>query len=261
MKGLTAKVFRTYNASKTMQDQFDLIKNEGTVAEKVVKFNAANRTVAILCNHQRTMSKNHGNSVQRINEKLIEAIWNKIRMKKMILELDSKLKKKDPKYFGEIDDLSKEDEQQIHERILARTKDQIEKKFARDNEKLTLEKKPLLKDKDMKERLTKYDDLKKEFAKEFKTGKPEVKKGATVEKLKQQVDVVEKRIVNISFQLKDKEDNSEVSLGTSKMNYIDPRLTVVFSKRYGVPIEKLFTKTLREKFKWAIESVDEDWRF
>ena len=59
MKGLTAKVFRTYNASKTMQDQIDLIENEGTVAEKVVKFNAANRTVAILCNHQRTVSKKH----------------------------------------------------------------------------------------------------------------------------------------------------------------------------------------------------------
>ena len=34
MKGLTAKVFRTYNASKTMQDQIDIIENEGTVAEK-----------------------------------------------------------------------------------------------------------------------------------------------------------------------------------------------------------------------------------
>ena len=66
MKGLTAKVFRTYNASKTMQDQIDIIENEGTVAEKVAKFNAANRTVAILCNHQRTVSKTHGDSVQKL---------------------------------------------------------------------------------------------------------------------------------------------------------------------------------------------------
>lgn len=44
-------------------------------------------------------------------------------------------------------------------------------------------------------------------------------------------------------------------------NYIDPRLTVVFSKKFGVPIEKFFSKTLREKFNWAIKSVDEDWEF
>ena len=44
-------------------------------------------------------------------------------------------------------------------------------------------------------------------------------------------------------------------------NYIDPRLTVVFSKKFNVPIEKFFSKTLREKFEWAIKSVDEDWEF
>jgi len=28
-----------------------------------------------------------------------------------------------------------------------------------------------------------------------------------------------------------------------------------------VPIEKFFSKTLREKFDWAIKSVGEDWEF
>ncbi|CAH6718930.1 DNA topoisomerase 1 [[Candida] jaroonii] len=261
MKGLTAKVFRTYNASKTMQDQLDLIKNEGTVAEKVVRFNAANRTVAILCNHQRTVSKTHGNSIQKINDKLKELLWQKIRLKKLILEMEPKLKKIDKKYFEEIEDFSKEDEMVIHEKIIERTIDQINKKFARDNEKLKLEQKPLLTNKDLKERLEKADELKKEFKQELKTGKVQMKKTATVEKLKQQIETIENRYLTTSFQLKDKEDNSEVSLGTSKMNYIDPRLTVVFAKKFDVPIEKLFTKTLREKFTWAIESADENWRF
>ena len=44
-------------------------------------------------------------------------------------------------------------------------------------------------------------------------------------------------------------------------NYIDPRLTVVFSKKFNVPIEKFFSKALREKFEWAIKSVDENWEF
>ena len=37
-------------------------------------------------------------------------------------------------------------------------------------------------------------------------------------------------------------------------------LSYAWSKMYGVPIEKLFPKTLREKFKWA-SHVDPDWEF
>jgi DNA topoisomerase-1 len=48
---------------------------------------------------------------------------------------------------------------------------------------------------------------------------------------------------------------------TYPQNYIDPRLTVVFTKKFNVPIERFFSKTLREKFDWAIKSVDEDWEF
>lgn len=46
-------------------------------------------------------------------------------------------------------------------------------------------------------------------------------------------------------------------------NYIDPRLSVVFSSKMGVPIERLFPKTLREKFNWAIQSIGDDstWEF
>lgn len=134
MKGLTAKVFRTYNASKTMQDQLDLIPNEGTVAEKVVKFNAANRTVAILCNHQRTVSKTHGSSVQKIHDKLKELEWHKIRTKKMILQLEPNLKTKDPDYFEELDDLSKEDTEHIHRALIERARKQLVKDF---KEKMT----------------------------------------------------------------------------------------------------------------------------
>lgn len=261
MKGLTAKVFRTYNASKTMQDQLDLIPNEGTVAEKVVKFNAANRTVAILCNHQRTVSKTHGSSVQKIHDKLKELEWHKIRTKKMILQLEPNLKTKDPDYFEELDDLSKEDTEHIHRALIERAREAAHKRFQRENDKLKIEDKPLLTEKDLEEKMEKVNELEKEYAEELKTGKPQIKKSVTVEKLKSQVDTLTNRILNTTFQLKDKEDNSEVSLGTSKMNYIDPRLTVMFSKKFNVPIEKLFTKTLRDKFNWAIESADENWKF
>lgn len=261
MPGLTAKVFRTYNASKTMQDQLDLIANEGTPAEKVVKFNAANRTVAILCNHQRTVSKGHETAMQKINDKVKEMLWQKIRLKKMMLLVDSKLKKKKPAYFEELEDITKEDEATIHKSIIAREYEKYEKRFKRENDKRAENKDDLLSKSTLKEWNDKVKELEKQYAKELKSGKPELPANVTVEKLEQQAVKLEGRIANTMLQMKDKEDNSQVALSTSKINYIDPRLSVMFCKKYDVPIEKVFTKTLRDKFKWAIESVDENWRF
>lgn len=53
MENLTAKVFRTYNASSTLQKQLDLLTQpESSLNEKILSYNRANRAVAILCNHQ-----------------------------------------------------------------------------------------------------------------------------------------------------------------------------------------------------------------
>jgi C-terminal topoisomerase domain len=52
----------------------------------------------------------------------------------------------------------------------------------------------------------------------------------------------------------------QVSLGTSKINYMDPRISVAWCKRNEVPIERIFAKTLRDKFVWAM-NVPPDWRF
>jgi DNA topoisomerase-1 len=51
-----------------------------------------------------------------------------------------------------------------------------------------------------------------------------------------------------------------VSLGTSKNNYIDPRIIFAFIKKFNIPAEKLFTKVLLKRFEWA-SSVDIDYRF
>lgn len=46
-----------------------------------------------------------------------------------------------------------------------------------------------------------------------------------------------------------KEDLKTVSLGTSKINYLDPRITVAWCKRHEVPIEKVFYRqTLKMVF-------------
>lgn len=71
MQGLTAKVFRTYNASYTM----GCVLNEmnatgGTIAEKVKAYNDANRKVAILCNHKRTVTAGHANAMEKMSERV-----------------------------------------------------------------------------------------------------------------------------------------------------------------------------------------------
>lgn len=49
-----------------------------------------------------------------------------------------------------------------------------------------------------------------------------------------------------------KEANKTVSLGTSKVNYMDPRITVAWCKKVDLSIEKVFPKTIRTKFPWAM---------
>jgi len=68
------------------------------------------------------------------------------------------------------------------------------------------------------------------------------------------------KISKMEMDLKYKDDNKEVSLGTSKINYMDPRISVAWCKRNEVPIEKIFSKTLRDKFNWAM-AVEPTWEF
>ncbi len=51
-----------------------------------------------------------------------------------------------------------------------------------------------------------------------------------------------------------------ISLDTAKQNYIDPRISIGFLKKFKIDIDKVFTKKLQERFKWAME-VDETFRF
>lgn len=72
MEGLTAKVFRTYNASFTLERELmkkDLEKF--TLEEKVNYYDEANKQVAILCNHQKTVPKNF----DLMKEKLAERVF------------------------------------------------------------------------------------------------------------------------------------------------------------------------------------------
>lgn len=187
MPGLTAKVFRTYNASITLDEMLNRGTKSGDVAEKIVVYQHANKEVAIICNHQRSISKSHASQISRLNEKIDE------------------LK-------GIIDGL---------ETDLARAK----------------KGKPPLKDADGKQ-----------------------KKNLTPEALERKIAQTNAKIEKMERDKNTKEDLKTVALGTSKINYLDPRISVAWCKRHEVPIEKIFNKSLLAKFAWSMD-VDPSFRF
>nr|XP_014352319.1 PREDICTED: DNA topoisomerase 1-like [Latimeria chalumnae] len=185
MDGLTAKVFRTYNASITLQQQLkELTDPEDNVAAKILSYNRANRAVALLCNHQRAPPKT---------------------FEKSMLNLQAKIEAK---------------EMQLAEAIRDLRRAKADHKVKKDE----------------------------------KSAKEVEKKEKAVERIKEQ-------LMKLKLQATDKEENKQIALGTSKLNYLDPRITIAWCKKYGVPIEKIYNKTQRDKFAWAIDMTDEDFEF
>lgn len=166
MTGLTAKVFRTYNASSLFQKELKKISSKYDSYQEADKinilldeFNKANAKVAMLCNHQKNVTKSSGQQIKNIDEQI-----KKIKI-------------------------------------------QIRK--SKNNEKIIILKKKI-----------KLLQAKKEMKIELKN----------------------------------------ISLGTSKINYIDPRISISFMKKHNIDVGKIFSKTLQDKFKWAFH-VDENYKF
>jgi len=89
---------------------------------------------------------------------------------------------------------------------------------------------------------------------------PPMKMPATVEANKKKIASVKKNLKNFRAKKDLKDGTKEIALGTSKTNYMDPRITIAWAKRKEVPIEKMFTKALRSKFLWAM-GVEMEWNF
>ena len=62
------------------------------------------------------------------------------------------------------------------------------------------------------------------------------------------------QLQKLQVQSRSKNDLKTVALGTSKINYLDPRITIAWCKREEVPLEKIFNKSLLTKFHWAMDA-------
>ena len=71
---------------------------------------------------------------------------------------------------------------------------------------------------------------------------------------------IDAKIITLKLKKDTKGKMKNVSLGTSKTNYIDPRIIFSFIKKYEIPEEKLFNKQLLTRFEWA-SKVSKDYSF
>lgn len=185
MDGLTAKVFRTYNASITLQQQLkELTCPDDSIPAKILSYNRANRAVAILCNHQRAPPKTFEKSMQNLQNKIDEK-------QNQLSAARKQLKAAKADYKASHDDKSKK----------------------------------------------------------------------AVEVKRKAVQRIEEQLMKLQVQATDREENKQIALGTSKLNYLDPRISVAWCKKWGIPVEKIYNKTQREKFAWAIDMADKDYEF
>lgn len=266
MEGLTAKVFRTYNASYTMQQELNKIENTGTVNEKIARYNAANHRVAVLCNHQKAIDKSHDSAIEKMQEQTSILKWKRSVLEQCIYLIDPKPKNSKGEYFfADMSEFSPAALAKIIKKSFdverERTKVQYMQMTEREKVGEKISDKEKFTKKDYDEVVASIKIQEQEVLDICNQTKLEPTAIQTIEKMRAQVEKIDTQIKSIELEKGDKEDNLQVSLNTSKLNYIDPRLTVMFSKKYGVPIEELFGKSMCEKFKWAIETADENWSF
>ena len=204
------------------------LKVSGSNAEKFKAYNDANRTVAILCNHKRTVGAAHETQMEKMGDRMKGLKYQKWRLKQMMLDVDPKLKKKKgAEYFALDDDLDEEWVQQHQDYLVEELRTKIEKKFAKENEKLAAEGQKEMKAKELTERLEAVDELEQKFAKENKTKKIEAEgKAPSVEKLETSCEKLDQRIATMALQAEDKESNKEVALGTSKIVFMHTFMTL-----------------------------------
>jgi DNA topoisomerase-1 len=220
MTGLTAKVFRTYNASFTMSQLLQKLPvDDRPIPEKVKLYNDCNREVAILCNHKRTVGAGHEQQMEKLGDKIKGVRYKKWRFKQMMIDLDPKLKKKKGAQYFELDDDLDEAWIQEHQAYLVeKERETITKKLQKENEKRAADGEKPHPDKELKDRLKAADELAAKFKKENKTKKVAAEgKSPSVERLEANIAKLDQQINNLQIQAEDREGNKEVALSTSKL--------------------------------------------
>jgi len=218
MPGLSAKVFRTYNASYTLDKLLHSVKTPGPdIHSRLLFYNEANKDVAVLCNHQRSLPKTHSLMLERLRDKLEEsrAYLEALKMARGKAQASPDSRAQVTRWRRPVVEIPEDCSLAERKRI----REEAEK---RPKEKQVVN-----------------------------MGLASITRG---------IAQTQEKIRRLEADLKTRDSLATVSLSTSKINYLDPRITVAWCKRHEVPIERIFPRALQEKFMWSM-GVSEDFRF
>lgn len=296
MPGLSAKVFRTYNASTTFQGLLNKtaanLKERGlqpTPQSLKDEYMQANRLVAILCNHQKSVNPQVAErQVARAEEKMVALKYDihKERQKILTVYKNAKDVKKDfpakdykefnwPQFLEEDLGLTTEQIKEHEERVVTQRITRLEAAFERQElereyqaqqaQEVKAEapqkangrgkKKAPVKEEsddeedkkpgkhktkaDVEEEKQRLQENLKTLAQERRTNKSalgadSIKVESCARKIKQKFEAIRR----FEADLESKNKTSDVSLGTSKINYIDPRISVSWLKHWDAYLVK-----------------------
>ncbi|TET19852.1 DNA topoisomerase I [Candidatus Bathyarchaeota archaeon] len=211
MPGLTAKVFRTYHATKVVTGflkKADADKDDSEARKKHVA-KMANLQAAIVCNHKRKIPKSWQASLDR---RKLRLKMRKVKGKEAEKKLEQKAKERVQKY----------------EEKLKRYQNQLAE---REKQGKSVEK--------LKERIKKLKMKHRERVKKF---------NEHVENRKQRDKAY---IGKLKLQIKAQDATRDYSLATSLKSYVDPRIYYKWGRKVDFDWKLYYPKALQKKFSWV----------
>lgn len=257
MPGLSAKVFRTYHATKTVDgylDKYGKLKKDTTEAQKEYVARMANLEAAKKCNHKRTPPKTWAESL----EKRAQNVAKLRAAKPNLSKLDEAVKARQAA-LEKIQAEQKEFEAKAPEAVKKKQAAlaALEAKAAPTDEKKLKEY-----NKRLKHTTKAYKDAEKTFkqkAKRYKERVSQAEKGLkdAREKREHAESNYRERLERAERQLELVRETKDYALNTSLKNYIDPRVYRDWGERVQYDWKKLYTGSLLRKFTWAMQDDDD----
>jgi len=211
MPGLTAKVFRTYHATKVVAGflkKADVDKDDSEAQKKHVA-KMANLQAAMVCNHKRKVPKSWQDSLDR---RKLRLKMRKVKGKEAVKKLEQKAKEHVQKY---------------------------EEKLRKYQNQLAERERQGKSVKQLKERIKKLKTKHKERVKKL---------NEHIENRKQRDKAY---VEELKLQVKAQEATRDYNLSTSLKSYVDPRIYCEWGRKVDFDWKLYYPKALQKKFSWV----------
>ena len=239
MTGLSAKVFRTFYASKAVRAKLEKIHINSTDPEYIKKYTAsmANIEAAKICNHRRSIPRTWASSLEK-KKKRLKVL--RIRAKSFQYKLKKKANLRKVRYAERLckfeatlkvmnEKLLDYKQQRITKKQQGKVVHSLEKRISKKQKAIMQQKKRL-----------------KTFKIHHTTQMKKLNQRLNDRKQRDNV-AIDKQKHRISRQ----KETRDYNLTTSLKSYIDPRIFYAWGKKHDYDWKKYYSKNLQKKFIWV----------